>query len=276
MLKKYVSQPSFFSASYFQEAPGDETDSVQVTVAPRQNRGTDYGDDTNTVTVGPRANRGADYTQDDEQPDQDEPAEEETPAPAEDNAPDDNPPAEPDTSGDDATDYGADGDAEGDEDTGGGDAPADDTGDEGEDAPDAPDTGDDTATDYTDDGDAEGGDTGDDTGGDTDDGTEMTEEERAEAEKKYHMYKRFVHLYNMIESFIERCRNVVKPDAIQNSVIKTVTNNLSELSDNMFDFMTIKYKTSSYVKIHLYFETVISVVQLNFELLKNNKINLKQ
>ena len=48
------------------------------------------------------------------------------------------------------------------------------------------------------------------------------------------------------------------------------------LHDNMYDFMTIKYKAVSYVQILIYFETVLSVIRLNFELLKNNKINLKQ
>ena len=255
MLKKIVNQPSFFSASYFMEAPGDENDAVQVTVAPRRNRGTDYGDDTNTVTVGPRANRGSDYTQDDQT---DELAEE---TPTEEPTQEDDTPTEPDTGDDEATDYGGDGDDEEEE-------PTDDEGD----APDEPDTGDD-GTDYTDDGDNEGEPTDDE--GETDE-LEMTDAERIEAEKKYKMYTRFIHLYNLLENFKEKTRNIVKPNSVQNSVIKTVTNSFSDLSDILFDFMTIKYKTSSYVKIHLFFETVISVIQLNFELLKNNKINLKQ
>ncbi len=269
MLKKFSNPMSPF-AMYFKEAPGDENDNVSVTVAPRKNRGTEYDNDTNAITVGPRTNRGADYTQEDEPEPQNEPA------PATDDTPEETP-TEPDTGDDEGTDYSADGDAE-DNPEEGDEAPAEggEEGDEGADgdAPDEPDTGGDEATDYSADGDDEG--TPDEGGDDGGGNEEQSEEDKVEANKKYHMYKRFMHLYNLLEVFIEKCRNIVKPDASQNAVIKTVANNLTDLYDNLFDYMTIKYKSATYIQVLLYFETAISVIQLNFELLKNNKINLKQ
>lgn len=265
MLKKFTNPTTPF-AMYFKEADGDDTDSVSVTVAPRQNRGTDYNDDSNTVTVGPRNNRGTDYSQADDA--EDDTADDTPP----DEPADDAPPAEPDTGDDEATDYSDDGDDP--------DADPDATGDEGADgdeeaAPDEPDTGGEGAEDYTDDSGTDGG---DDTAADdgSGEGNGPTPEEQAENNKKYHMYKRFMHLYNLLEVFIDKSRNIVKPDASQNAVIKTFANNLTDLYENMFDFMTIRYKSSSYVQILIYFETIISTVRLNFELLKNNKINLKQ
>ena len=273
MLKKFSNPTSPF-AMYFKEAPGDENDNVSVTVAPRKNRGTDYDDDTNTITVGPRTNRGADYAQEDEPEPQTEPEQTETPAPV-DTTPDETP-TEPDIGDDDGgTDYGADGDEEMDQENNDAGGTGGDEGADG-DVPAEPDTGGDDATDYSADGDDEGGDApaeGEDSGGGNE---EQSEEDKVEANKKYHMYKRFMHLYNLLEVFIEKCRNIVKPDASQNAVIKTVANNLTDLYDNLFDYMTIKYKSATYIQVLLYFETAISIIQLNFELLKNNKINLKQ
>lgn len=267
MLKKFSNQISPF-AMYFQEAPGDEGDSVSVSVAPRQNRGTDYNDDSTNVTVAPRGNRGTDYGQEDE-PDTPDAG---TPDTTGGDVGGDDTPDGPDVGDDDeGTDYSADGDAE--DDAEGDDAGGDDGADG--DAEDGPDTGgEDGETDYTSDEGGDGGDVGDE-GGDGS-GEETSDEDKAEAYKKLHMYKRYMHLYNLLEVIIEKCRNIVKPDATQNAVIKTVANNLSDLYDNLFDYMTIKYKSASYVQILLYFETAISVIQLNFELLKNNKINLKQ
>lgn len=268
MLKKFSNPTSPF-AMYFKEAPGDENDSVSVTVAPRKNRGTDY-DDTNNITVGPRTNRGADYAQEDEPDPQAEPEQAETQEPATDDTQDETP-TEPDTGDDGDTDYGANDEDPDQEDAAEGEG-ADDGADG--DAPDEPDTGGDDATDYSADGDDEGGDAPEEDNGEGND--DQSPEDKVEANKKYHMYKRFMHLYNLLEVFIEKCRNIVKPDASQNAVIKTVANNLTDLYDNLFDYMTIKYKSATYIQVLLYFETAISIIQLNFELLKNNKINLKQ
>ena len=142
-----------------------------------------------------------------------------------------------------------------------------------EETPTAPDTGD-GGTDYSS-SDASGdeGDNSGDTGESMDDSSNENTEEK---EKKFNMYKRYLNLYNMIENFLEKLRDVVKDNPSENAVIKTVTNNLNDLHDNMYDFMTIRFKDESYVQILVYFETVISVIQLNFELLRNNRIKLKQ
>ena len=159
------------------------------------------------------------------------------------------------------------------------DTEANDEGGEDEDNPDdenpEPDTGD-GGTDYSSD-DASSDEENEDDSGSSDSGdSEESDEDKDEKIKKYHMYTRFVHLYNVLDSMIEKCRDVVKPDATQNAIIKTVINNMTDVHDNMFDFMTIKYKSATYVQILFYYETVISVIKLNFELLRNNRINLKQ
>ena len=80
----------------------------------------------------------------------------------------------------------------------------------------------------------------------------------------------------MIDGFSEKIRAVVKDDPSQNAVINKVVDNLNDLHDGMYEYMTIKFMTATYVEAVIYFETVINCVRLNFELLRNNKINLKQ
>lgn len=281
MIEQVTKKRSFFDGYMF-EAPGDEDDgAINVTVAPRANRGRDYSDDTVRVTARPTASRGAtDYGADDDD--------------AGDTA---------DAGGDDtATDYAADDDT-GTDDAGGEDTAADegDTGDDTDTATDygaddddaAADTGDDTG----DDGDgASEGDGGDDTdgptdygadddgGGDDSSGSEDSGDQsssggnnnKGEALRKYHMYARFQHLYNVIETFIEKLRDVVKDDPAQNAVIKRVTTNFTNLHDNLYDFMMVRFSQASYVELLVYIEQAAAVCKLNFELLKNNRIELKQ
>ena len=80
----------------------------------------------------------------------------------------------------------------------------------------------------------------------------------------------------MTNNFLEKLRSIVTSNPVDNSVIKVVINNFNDLRDNMYDYMTIRFKDESYVQILIYFETIISIIKLNFELLRNNHIKLKQ
>ena len=278
MFKRFSLQENSFQ-KYFKEAPGDEGDNVSVTVAPRKNRGADYTDDTNNVTVTPRANRGDDYAQDDTDDDAGAannaaPDTEENNPPTDDTA-NDTPPAEPDLGDDDGTDYNADddtGDETGADDTAADDAGGDDaTGDEGggDDVPDEPDMGDDDGTDYSAEGDDAGGDEG---GDDTTDDNNESPEDLEEKNRKFNMYKKFVKLYESIFTIEDKLKSIVKDDPNENAVIKKVIANLDNAFDNLHDYMVYKYKTSTYIQIKIYYEYVITLIKLNYELLQNNKI----
>lgn len=267
--------------SYMFEAPGDDDEggNVSVTVAPRANRGNDYGDDTVRATVRPTASRGAtDYGADDDAGD-DAPADDTADAgddtatdysADDDTATDDTGDEGGDDDADTATDYGADdGDDAGDTgDESGNDADSDAEGDGGDDT--------DSPTDYGAD-DAGGDDSSDDSGNDSgDSGNGGNNSNKGEALRKFHMYARFQHLYNVIETFIEKLRDIVKDDPAQNAVIKRVVTNFDNLHDNLYDFMMVKFARASYVELLVYMEQAVAICKLNFELLKNNRIELKQ
>ena len=249
MLKKILNEVSKFDL-YFREAEEDEGGNVEVKVAPRANRGTDYSDETTRVNAAPRNNRGTDYTEDDDTPND---TETNTDNADTENQPDDN-------TEDNAEDYTDNEDNT--DDTGNEADTDDDTGNE-------PDTGE--AEDYT-------NDSSDDTQQDntSDNQTDDASAPSADDRKKYNLYLRFLKLIDMIDSFTDKLRNVVKDDPVQNAVLSKVVDNLTELHDTMYEYMTVKFITAKYVEALIYFETTISVVKLNFELIRNNKINLKQ
>lgn len=246
MIKKVLNEVSKFDF-YFREADGDDgNDNVSVKVVPRENRGTDYNDDTTNVSVAPRTNRGTDYNN---ETDENTPDNDETEEPTDDTNTTD-------------TDVETDTENNNENDT---DVDTDDTND---DTVTEPDTGDD-GTDYNDD---------DVDNTETDDNTEDNVDNNNDADraKKYSLYLRYLKLYDMIDTFSEKIRTVVKDDSSQNAVINKVVDNLNDLHDGMYEYMTIKFMNASYMEAVIYFETVINCIRLNFELLRNNKINLKQ
>lgn len=260
MLKRILNETSKFDY-YFREADGDEGDSVSVKVVPRENRGTDYNDDSTNVSVAPRANRGTDYNNDEGDTSSDNTdSSSEEPSTSNDNTDDTN------DSGNDNNES----DTGNEPDTGDGDDYNDDSsGESGDDTGNEPDTGDD-GTDYNDDSES---DDGEDTSDDTSDESDGQNQDNS---KKYSLYLRYLKLYDMIDSFVEKIQAVIKDDPSQNAVINKVVDNLNDLHDGMYEYMTIKFMAATYVEAVIYFETVVNCIRLNFELLRNNKINLKQ
>lgn len=244
MIKKVLNEVSKFDF-YFREADGDDgNDNVSVKVVPRENRGTDYNDDTTNVSVAPRTNRGTDYNNETDE-----------------NTPDNDETEEPT---DDTNTTDTENNNENDTDV--------DTDDTNDDTVTEPDTGDD-GTDYNDD-DVDNTETDDNTEDNTEDNVDNNND--ADRAKKYSLYLRYLKLYDMIDTFSEKIRTVVKDDSSQNAVINKVVDNLNDLYDGMYEYMTIKFMNASYMEAVIYFETVINCIRLNFELLRNNKINLKQ
>ena len=98
----------------------------------------------------------------------------------------------------------------------------------------------------------------------------------ADDRKKYNLYTRFLKVYAMINSFNDKIKNIVKDDPVQNAVLNRVSDNLDELYETMYEYMTVKFVTAKYIEAMIFFETVLGCIRLNFELIRNNKINLKQ
>lgn len=156
----------------------------------------------------------------------------------------------------------------------------DDTGGEtgGEDA-DAPETGDET--DFVA---AAGDETGTEDDGTTDAGEDAAADQGNADEKakpgaeydstrKYNLFKEYMSLYNACDNYISKLENVLKDDTIQNQIIRTSVNNLRDIKDIIYDYMTIKYPINSYIQSLLFYQKMKVSIQLIFSLLKNSKNN---
>lgn len=150
--------------------------------------------------------------------------------------------------------------------TGGGDADAPETGDE---------------TDFAD---AAGDETGTEDDGTTDDGEDAAADQGNADEKakpgaeydstrKYNLFKEYMSLYNACDNYISKLENVLKDDTIQNQIIRTSVNNLRDIKDIIYDYMTIKYPINSYIQSLLFYQKMKVSIQLIFSLLKNSKNN---
>lgn len=145
----------------------------------------------------------------------------------------------------------------------------------------ADDETDDTAEEPETDGESDyGNDESEDSTDDTDDNTtdeeDTSEENTEDSQKRYTMYLRYLRLYDVLNNITEKLKYIVKDDPDENAVIIKVTDNLNTIKSAMFDYMIMKFKSAQYVEILIYFETVINCIRLNFELIRNNKIVLKQ
>ena len=146
---------------------------------------------------------------------------------------------------------------------------------------DAPETGDDTNF-----ADVAGDETGtEDDEGNTDDANgddaanQGTADEKSkpgaeyDSTRKYNLFKEYMSLYNACDNYISKLENILKDDTVQNQIIRTSVNNLRDIKDIIYDYMTIKYPINSYIQSLLFYQKMKVSIQLIFALLKNSKNN---
>lgn len=240
MIKK-VYRPTRPLMKFFYEAPDDNT--IDVKVAPHARRGTDYtqmNDDGNDSSQNDDIDSGdsedySDYNDDTNEGDTNSNQSDQPEPDAEDSNQQTDEPETSDQSGDDSGD----------------EEPVDDDG-----------------SDYSDSNDSTDGDAGD--SGDDDSSSPPPS---PDSYKLYNLYKKFINLYTLNKSFITRLDTTILDDYSSNAVVKTVGSNLRNLNDILYDFMTVKYSTATYIQAMMFFHSAVAAIQLNFELMRNNHIN---
>lgn len=136
---------------------------------------------------------------------------------------------------------------------------------------------DDGSTDYTDGVSDEEGDEN------TPNETAPTEEEPTEesndpqlALKRYNLFRDIVFLYNSNKAFISKLENIIRDDVEGNAIMNIVVGKLRDVGDIVYEFLTVKYMTSTYVESLSFYHTVLATIKLTFRLLQNNQQYLKQ
>ena len=151
-----------------------------------------------------------------------------------------------------------------------------DTGDEGADEPVIDDTN------YTDDtGDStENDNSGDDAntdGGSGDDGTNNNNNSSAnkdEQMRKYVLYRKFMQLDKLLEHYSDVLNNSMSDEININKKYKRIANNLKKLNELLSEYMIIKFQTASYIQSMLFYQRVITSIDINLNVLGDIKKEL--
>lgn len=94
--------------------------------------------------------------------------------------------------------------------------------------------------------------------------------------RKYVLFQKYISLYNAISNYIGKLENITKDDAEFNQVLKMSTNKLREIKNLTFEYMTIKFKASTYVQSLLFYQQLIVSVQLVFRTISNMNEEVKK
>lgn len=134
----------------------------------------------------------------------------------------------------------------------------------------------DTGEDFTADAEA---DTGEDV---PQDATQAPEEQKKgpgleyDSTRKYNLFENYVSLSNALTNYITKLENNMGDNYEENLILKTSTEKLREIYQLCYDYMTMKFELSTYVQSLLFFQNLVIMVQLVFDLLSKTKKKLKK
>ena len=94
--------------------------------------------------------------------------------------------------------------------------------------------------------------------------------------RKYTLFKNFMSLSNAIDNYISKMELKMGDDANRTAILKTATDKLREINDLCYDYITMKFEISSYVQSLLFFQKLIVMIQLVFEMVSDGNKTLKK
>lgn len=96
--------------------------------------------------------------------------------------------------------------------------------------------------------------------------------------RKYTLFKNYMSLSNAIDNYISKLELQMGEDANKTAVLKSATDKLRDINDLCYDYITMKFEISSYVQSLLFFQKMIVMIQMVFEMVSetNKKTNKKQ
>ena len=92
--------------------------------------------------------------------------------------------------------------------------------------------------------------------------------------RKYVLFKNFVSLSNAIDNYINKLEMRMGNDTEETILYKNATDKLREINDLCYDYITMKFEISSYVQSLLFFQNLVVMIQMVFDLISqgNNKL----
>ena len=93
--------------------------------------------------------------------------------------------------------------------------------------------------------------------------------------RKYILFENYISLTNAINNYITKLENNMGENQNENQVIKIATEKFREIHDLCKDYMLLKFEISSYIQSLLFFQNLVVMVQMVFDLLGKTKRNIK-
>ena len=87
--------------------------------------------------------------------------------------------------------------------------------------------------------------------------------------RKYVLFKEYMSLYNALDNYIFKLEDNIKDDIVSNQIIKTSVNKLREIKEIVYDYIIIKFDNNTYIQSLLFYQNLVTSVQMVFKLLTN-------
>jgi len=115
------------------------------------------------------------------------------------------------------------------------------------------------------------------------DSTQPTPEEQKkgpgleyDSTRKYNLFENYMSLANAIKNYISKLENSMGDNHEENLILKTSTEKLREIYELCYDYMTMKFEISSYVQSLLFFQNLVIMIQLVFDLLSKTRKKIQK
>lgn len=89
--------------------------------------------------------------------------------------------------------------------------------------------------------------------------------------RKYHLFKDFISLSNAIDNYIDKLENKLNDDTYNNKIIRDVVKKLKEIKELCVEYMMMKFEISSYIQSLLFFQNLVAMIKVSFNLLERLK-----
>ena len=85
--------------------------------------------------------------------------------------------------------------------------------------------------------------------------------------RKYQLFNEFIHFGNAVTNYISKLENIILDNPGQNQLIKYVIDNLHNIKDMIYDYITMKFELVSYVSARTFFDEMYVSTQLSIGML---------
>lgn len=92
-----------------------------------------------------------------------------------------------------------------------------------------------------------------------------------EATRKYNLFKEFLNIMEAIDTYNERLENYYIDDPIRNKIIRLSIEKLSEIKEQIYEFIMMRFELSSYIQCLMFYQKMRVSILLVFNLLEKIK-----